>query len=233
MRRAVEPPRPFRATFEVEKFAWLPLIDNLCVRQQAGFDQVLLELETELVAGRNVVAVTSVKRGEGRTVMTQCLAKRAVNAGLSVCIVDFDDANPRLAEALGLAVETGWEQLLDGKSLCDAVIESVGDGMSAVLLKHPLAAETLIERAAECAAWMDRLRREFDLVLLDTTPAIDAEMGATGNLPIDGWLVVRDVHQTSLPELARWQRRVAGPNVNLLGVLENRADEMPPLAKSG
>ncbi len=99
----VEQTTEFRPGLEVEQFAWMPLIDNLCHQQQIGFDRVLLELETEMAADRRVIALTSVKRGEGRTTMLQCLARRAAEMGLKVCLVDMDDAKPALAEQLGLA----------------------------------------------------------------------------------------------------------------------------------
>lgn len=227
----VEQPGEFRAGLEVEQFAWMPLIDNLCQQQQIGFDRVLLELETELAADRRIIALTSVKRGEGRTTMLQCLARRAAEMGLKVCIVDLDDAKPTLAEQLGLAIDGGWEQaVFAGKPLADCCVEANRDALTAVLLKQPLKQGSLASQAIATGAMLLELREQFDLVLIDTAP-LSADTSATegrstySELPIDRWLVVRDLRHTSLAELARWQRQLGNRRMQFVGVLENRADE--------
>jgi Mrp family chromosome partitioning ATPase len=238
---AVEQPVPqaeysaeFRAGLEVEQFAWMPLIDNLCQQQQIGFDRVLLELETELAADRRVIALTSVKRGEGRTTMLQCLARRAAEMGLKTCIVDLDDAQPALAEQLGLAIDSGWEQaVFAGKPLADCCVEANRDALTAVLLKQPLKSGALAQQAIAAGAMLLELREQFDLVLIDTAPLSADTAAAEGrssysDLPIDRWLVVRDLRHTSIAEMARWQRQLGNRKMQFVGVLENRADQEVP-----
>jgi Mrp family chromosome partitioning ATPase len=224
----------FRPGLEVEQFAWMPLIDNLCHQQQIGFDRVLLELETELAADRRVIALTSVKRGEGRTTMLQCLARRAAEMGLKTCIVDLDDAKPALAEQLGLAIDSGWEQaVFAGKPLADCCVEANRDALTAVLLKQPLKSGSLAQQSIAAGAMLLELREQFDLVLIDTAP-LSADTAATegrstySELPIDRWLVVRDLRHTSIAEMARWQRQLGNRRMQFVGVLENRADQETP-----
>ncbi len=172
-------PSEFRPGLEVEQFAWMPLIDNLCHQQQIGFDRVLLELEAELAADRRIIALTSVKRGEGRTTMLQCLARRAAEMGLRVCIVDLDDAKPALAEQLGLAIDSGWEQVVfAGKPLADCCVEANRDALTAVLLKQALQPGALAQQTIAASAMLLELREQFDLVLIDTRAA-DADSAAT------------------------------------------------------
>jgi Mrp family chromosome partitioning ATPase len=235
---AVEQPAPqfeyaaeFRPGLEVEQFAWMPLIDNLCHQQQIGFDRVLLELETELAADRRIIALTSVKRGEGRTTMLQCLARRAAEMGLKTCIVDLDDAKPGLAEQLGLAIDSGWEQaVFAGKPLADCCVEANRDALTAVLLKQPLKSGSLASQSIAASAMLLELREQFDLVLIDTAPLSADTSAAEGKstyseLPIDRWLVVRDLRHTSIAEMARWQRQLGNRRMQFVGVLENRADQ--------
>lgn len=224
----------FRPGLEVEQFAWMPLIDNLCHQQQIGFDRVLLELETELAADRRIIALTSVKRGEGRTTMLQCLARRAAEMGLKVCIVDLDDAKPALAEQLGLAIDSGWEQaVFAGKPLAACCVEANRDALTAVLLKQPLKTGSLASQSIAAGAMLLELREQFDLVLIDTAP-LSADTSAHegrstySELPIDRWLVVRDLRHTSIAELARWQRQLGNRRMQFVGVLENRADQEAP-----
>lgn len=238
---AIEQPEPhaeytaeFRPGLEVEQFAWMPLIDNLCHQQQIGFDRVLLELETELAADRRIIALTSVKRGEGRTTMLQCLARRAAEMGLKTCIVDLDDAKPALAEQLGLAIDSGWEQaVFAGKPLADCCVEANRDALTAVLLKQSLKSGALAQQSIAAGAMLLELREEFDLVLIDTAP-LSADSAATegrstySELPIDRWLVVRDLRHTSIAELARWQRQLGNRRMQFVGVLENRAEHETP-----
>ena len=229
-----EQPAEFRPGLEVEQFAWMPLIDNLCHQQQIGFDRVLLELETELAADRRIIALTSVKRGEGRTTMLQCLARRAAEMGLKTCIVDLDEANPELAEQLGLAIDSGWEQaVFAGKPLADCCVEANRDNLTAVLLKQSLKGGALAQQSIAAGAMLLELREQFDLVLIDTAPlSADSAAGegrsTYSELPIDRWLVVRDLRHTSIAEMARWQRQLGNRRMQFVGVLENRAEQETP-----
>ncbi|MDX1963276.1 MAG: hypothetical protein SFX18_08995 [Pirellulales bacterium] len=242
---------PFRAAYEVEQFAWLPVIENLCRDQSAGLAQVVRELATESARGKQVFALTSVQRGEGRTTMTQCLARSAALQGLRTCVVDFDTDKPRLAEQLGVALDAGWESLIESpRPLAELLIESLQDRLSALLLKGVLPPEQWPAQASLCQTWFNQLRREFDVILVDTAPVglpqeqIPGEVGTgardqllagleVADGPIDRWIVVRDVSQTSLPELARWQRRMHALHLPLLGILENRAEARLTTAASG
>jgi Mrp family chromosome partitioning ATPase len=221
----------FRPGLEVEQFAWMPLIDNLCQQQQIGFDRVLLELEAELSADRRIIALTSVKRGEGRTTMLQCLARRAAEMGLRVCLLDLDDSKPALAEQLGLAIDSGWEQaVFAGKPLAECCVEANRDALTAVLLKQALQPGALAQQSIAASAMLLELREQFDLILVDTAPLCVDSAASEGRstyseLPIDRWLVVRDLRHTSLAELARWQRQLGNRRMPFLGVLENRADQ--------
>jgi Mrp family chromosome partitioning ATPase len=229
---------PLRAAFEVEQFAWLPLIENLCQQQQIGFDRVLLELQENPASACRILGLTSVHRGEGRTTVAQCLAKRAAEQGLRVCLVDLDDGNPCLAENLGLACDTGLESLLGTrKRTADILVESVSDGVCAALLKHPLAAGEFPKHAKQIQVVLAELAQAFDLVIVDAAPPGDPlgskQAQAKVSFPaaalgIERWLVVRDLRLTTVADLAKWQRRLADQPVAFLGVLENRADQAQP-----
>jgi|GEM_PF-3085952 len=235
------PHAPFLAAYEVEQFAWLPLIENLSAQQAVGFAAIACELQVELNAGRNVIAVTSRRRGEGRTTLVQCLARAVANTGLRVCLVDADCEQPKLAEQLGLAIDAGWDAVTaGGKRIDEICVESTHDGITAALLKAPCISWKEGDLAAS-PVWLDRLRAEFDLVLLDVPP-IDTQSNVNSAADgkdrtaalaltawkIDGWLVARDVRVTAPADLARWQQVVRLLGLNLLGILENRTVSAAP-----
>jgi Mrp family chromosome partitioning ATPase len=231
---ATEKPFPFVAAMEVEQFAWLPVVENLCLQQPTSFDRILTELKHEQRLGHRVIAVTSIKPGEGRTSIVQCLARRAAMQGLRVCIVDADHQYPQLAEQLGLQIDAGWEATLTSPlSINDLAVESLRDRICLVPMKQALPDEVIVEHGTTCGKWLANLKRDFDLVLIDAAPTYEiidrtsSNDAATTIHPlaswaIDSWLLVRNVQETSLAELARWNRRAQSLKLNILGVLENR-----------
>ena len=119
-------------------------------------------------AGRSLHGVGAQVAGTGCTTLVACLARLLVDAGKTVAIVDANFAKPGLASHLGLAAETGWEDVLSGRvSLAEAVVHSLGDRVSLLPLAigGPAAASRLETIHASVTAGV--LRYHYDIVLFD------------------------------------------------------------------
>lgn len=115
------------------------------------------------------VLLTSADRGEGKTVITACLAAALSKIGVRVLAADFDFRNPMLAGLFFRQLDPvhSINALYQGRTVpADAVVPVNGtlDILPALLEQNPLqlngAAMDLIRL----------LREEYDVILLDTPP---------------------------------------------------------------
>lgn len=185
--RAELPPRPspppsanarqgsrFEPSWEVDAFVWPELTDRLLRRETRRFTLLTETLAGAARTGRNVVAVTSPAREQGRTTLSLCLARRAAAAGLKVALVDADFENPCLAQRLRVNPTCGWQDTLAANlPLAEAAVASTRDGVTLLPLRmasisqddeiplDPGSVTELIDQLSDC----------FDLVILDMEPA--------------------------------------------------------------
>jgi capsular exopolysaccharide synthesis family protein len=146
-------------------------------------------LFNRLFAGNNLqnsprtVVVTSARPGEGKTTTAMNLAATAANFGLRVALVDADLRRPSIHSALDLQKEPGLTQLILGHSrLEDVLVElpSVAWTRPRVIpsgTQPPNPAELL--NSHRMTEVLEQLRDAFDIIILDSPPALvgaDAEI---------------------------------------------------------
>lgn len=119
------------------------------------------------------VAVSSALPDEGKTTVSICLARSAAMAGLRVVLVDCDVRHPAATRALTAHVENGLIEVLAGTiSVREALLRDTPSG--AWILGHRsegTGSDDLIGSAA-MENLIAGLAREFDLIVLDTPPAL-------------------------------------------------------------
>lgn len=138
--------------------------------------RVALRLRAEAERlGLKSLAVVSAVRDEGKTTVTcdTAVALAAMGGGMRIALVDLDLRKPSIAHVLSVPAERGIEEVLLGEATLDDVVISVQhpplDVYAAVrpqrtaheLLALPRTARTLHE-----------LEARYDLVLIDTPPAL-------------------------------------------------------------
>ena len=116
-----------------------------------------------------VVAVTSAERGEGRTVITACLAAALSQIGVRVLAVDLDFQNPML---LGMFFDEVWPErsinaLYRGETYPRDSVVSVNGTMD--ILPALLERETVPLNHVTLDL-IRRLQDDYDMILVDTPP---------------------------------------------------------------
>jgi len=180
---------------------------------------------SQAVQSLKTLVVTSSAPAEGKTTTAANLAVAFAQQGMRVLIVDCDLRKARLHNVFGLAREPGLTQFMLGYSGADEAVRStVVDGL------FVLPAGTLPPNPSELLGGermrevLDQLRREFDLVILDTPPLLAAADAAVLGKFTDGvLLVVRAGHtDRSAAQHAMQQLRTVGARV--VGAVLNDPD---------
>jgi succinoglycan biosynthesis transport protein ExoP len=184
-----------------------------------------LRLGTAAQSPRSV-AISSALPEEGKTTVSICLARSAALAGLRVLLIDCDVRHPAATRALAAHVSTGLVQVLRGDApLKDALLRDTPSG--AWVLGHSSAggenADDLIASPA-MAALLDTLAPDFDLVVLDTPPALALDEARGVAAMADCVLLVARWRKTpvasariALEQLRRAGAEVTGAVLTLVG----------------
>jgi succinoglycan biosynthesis transport protein ExoP len=138
--------------------------------------------------------------------------------------VDADLRRPMIAAYTGLPGAAGLTSVLVGRASAEDVVQTWGSTGLFVLASGPIPpnpSELLSSRVM--ADLVDRLTREYDVVVFDTAP-----MGAVADAAIlarmlDGALVVVDRTRAHRPQLSQTMDSLEKSGVRVLGIVLNRA----------
>jgi capsular exopolysaccharide synthesis family protein len=202
-------------------------------RPSALADSFRSTLASILYAGENgnrprVIALTSAGPREGKTTVASNLALALAEIGRRVLLIDGDLRKPRLHEIFNVSNAWGLSDLLDGTkppegsetmvvgtSYRDLYVLPAGSVASSIsnLLHSPRVAELL-----------QRMRQEFDMVIIDTPPMLQLpDARVLGRLADAVILVVRSARTTKETAAAASQR-LADDGTRVLGTVLNEWD---------
>jgi Mrp family chromosome partitioning ATPase len=168
-----------------------------------------------------VVLFTSCHRAEGRTTLVLTLARALARRPGRTLLVDADLSGPMLARLLGLRPRVGLDDVVEsGLATADAVIEAPDDHLAVLPLRAAVARP---RDFLACPAWsclLARLRREFDLVLIDGSPLFTGLSAAVLHRSVDAAVLVHNPSLTGERALLRAREVLEAGGVPLLGLAE-------------
>lgn len=216
------------SSLQVDRFEWPAICISLIEQAESAFDTLAEALWNGGAGVRKLLAVTGYRRGAGRTTVLLTTARALAARGARVALVDGEWDNPRLAERLGVAPETGWQDILaSGQPLEEALIESLIDGVTLLPARQHDESDgevdfDLIERH------LYRLREAYDFVLVDAGRLDESGPRGTGarileELPIDGVLLVHDVSTSAFVNPAITEKRFDQLQIGWWRIIENFA----------
>lgn len=156
-------------------------------------------------APKSVIQLTGPSSGEGKTTTATNLAVTVAAGGRRVCLVSGDLRRPRVEELLDVPREPGLSSVVLGEDpLADALVPVERQHWLTVLPAGrvpPNPAELIASRA--CARLFDALREQFDLVVVDSAPALPVTDAAVLSELVDATVVVVAAERTTKAELDR------------------------------
>ncbi len=164
---------------------------------------------------------TSCHRSEGRTTLVLALARALARRPGRTLLVDADLAGPMLARSLGLRPRLGLDDVIEAAApAADAIIEAPDDHLSVLPLRAPVARPREFLAAPAWLTTMARLRREFDLVLIDGSPLFAGL--SEPNIPraVDASILVHNRTLTGPKAVLRAREAIDAAGLPLLGLAE-------------
>lgn len=172
---------------------------------------------------RQVLAITSPARGDGRTLTVLNLAlSMAQEFDRRTLLVDADLRHARLHTLLGIPREPGLVEVLSGAAtINEALVTLPGHSLQVLPAGRVHAQPSELLGSTPMRLLVDALRRHFDRVVIDTAPAHSADTCALESC-FDGTLVVVRAGRTTRPSIER--ALAAIPPAKLVGMVLNDSD---------
>ncbi len=168
-----------------------------------------------------VILVTSCHRAEGRTTLVLATARALAQTNLRVAILDGDLTGPMLATTLGLRPRFGLDDVVERDIVLDEVIRTTRSPRLAIVpLRRPVERPRDFLESPQWSCTMARLRRTYDLVLIDGSPLFTGLNATVLHNSVDGAIVVRHRDLTGERGIRRASEVLEAAGVPLLGLAE-------------
>lgn len=171
------------------------------------------------------VVVTSCHMSEGKTTVSVTLARSLAEFGKRVILLDADLRKSAMAGRFGVMIDKGFSHYLSGQAewddvLCQTQIEGFDIVFAGQIPPNPV--ELVGSRAMK--ELIERLRKEYDYILIDSPPlgmVIDSAVIAPY---ADGALLVLDAGRVQTREAQYVKAQLEKSKCRILGVILNHTE---------
>lgn len=166
----------WQPSLEVDHFAWPPVVETILSTVGETLAQLSDRLAKAAANRTQLIAVMGDRPESGTTTMTLALARLFAAQQLSVALVDLDEPNPALAQALGVRPMISWLATLDdGVALEEVLIESVHDQITLSPLCQSTGAPPKLDATNLAQRFWLPLTGHFNVILADCGTAANSE----------------------------------------------------------
>lgn len=178
-------------------------------------------------ADSRVIVMTSPDAGDGKTTVATNLAIALAQIGRRVVVVDGDMRKPRLHQVFDVETQGGLADLLDATDPIDSysLSELVSPTQLANLFVLPtdVASEGTVAKlhSHRLKALLDRLRREFDVVIVDSPPMLHLSDARVLGSRADGVVLVFRARKTTIEDAMAAHDCLSQDGTKVLGTILN------------
>ena len=209
----------------------LPTISDARSAQAEAYSMLRTNLQLQRPGNRPTqLVVTSASPGEGRTTTAVNLAVAIAQAAHRVLLIDADLRRPAVASVLGLRGEEGLSGVLAGTvTLEQATVTWTPEGDETARLSV-LPAGAIPANPSDLLAseamdkLLDMVWHRYDVVVLDSSPLLQATDAAALAARVRGALLVVDSRRSRRARLSEAVTRLGLAGAETVGVVLNRAD---------
>jgi capsular exopolysaccharide synthesis family protein len=173
-------------------------------------------------AGQNCFMVTSTTKGEGKTTIAANLGVVMAEADQKVIIVDTDLRRPQLHNMFGVERSPGIvDVLFENTGLDEVLKETVVPGLHVLCAGKRPPNPSAIAKSASFLTLIEKLKKQYDRVLLDTSPFGIIADSSSLIKTTDGVIVVARFDETNTNELQHTLNILERVEANTLGTVLN------------
>ncbi len=167
--------------------------------------------------------VTGPSPNVGKTFVSSNLAALLASGGDRVCLVDGDMRRGTMHQYFDLAVEGGLSDVLSGQKTLDQVLKNGGDSGNLTVITRgkapPNPSELLMSQ--QFTDMMRELNERFDVVIIDTPPALAVTDAAIVGHHVAATLLIARQRQNPVAEIRYACNRLEQNGVSVKGAVLN------------
>ena len=170
-----------------------------------------------------VILFTSSIPKEGKSTVAANYAMSVAISGEKVLLIDCDIRRPRAHSSFGIKIEKGMGDVLAGNAtLEEAILKNVEGGLDILPSKHVSQNVTEMFLGNRMKNLLEDLRKEYDLIVLDTPPIAVATDAVILSEYADGLAYVIAYDQVSKKELLQAKKLLVRAEANIYGLVVNK-----------
>lgn len=186
---------------------------------------ILFVVERPSPVGGTVLVIGSANPSEGKSTVVSNLGIAAAQIGRKVLLIDADLHHPRLHKVFGLPNHAGLRDILATVPPLQTVSPPIREtGVHGLfVLPSGLSGSGVLSLFYSRAlpTLLDQLRRQFDLILIDTPPILQVPDARVVARHSDGIVFVCRAGRTTRDSLLEARRRLRGDGAHLGGAILN------------
>ena len=174
-----------------------------------------------------VIIVTSATPHEGKSTVIASLAIVLAQAGKKVLLMDCDFRNPTQHKLFGLENKGTTNYVATGEPLAN-LLQAADQANLTVLPSGPVPPNpSEILTSQKYAVLLEKLKKEYDYILLDTPPVLPVTDASALSTKADGVLLVVASNEISPSEAKLAKTRLELAGAKIIGCVLNKVDVAP------
>lgn len=214
---------PVYGAFGVRRGKEPLLLTNSALANLDAFREAIRNVRTRLIAdaprGNIAVCVSSTRSGEGKSTIAANLAMIEAQAGKRVVLIDADVRNAGIHKLLGMRNNQGLSAYLAQKQHGETPKLQEGPyGITVLTAGWVLSNLPDLLGSRRMEELIAGLRREYDIIVLDSPPILGTADTLALQRVVDGTLVVMDARRTGVRRLERALAAIREVSGTIFGV---------------
>jgi len=212
----------------VELVTWRDKSSGLADSFRSALASILHSAENG--AAPRIILVSSATRGEGKTTVVSNLGIALAEINQRVLLIDADIRKPRLNDVFNLTNTWGLSDLLrENSSLRDSPLEALVQrteipGLNVLTSGPRTTSITNLLYSSRMLELLQRLRCDFDHVLIDTPPMLQIPDARILGRLVDAAILICRAGKTDRDAALAAKRRLTDDGIPLLGTILNAWD---------
>ena len=172
------------------------------------------------------ILITSTTPKEGKSTIASNYAMSIAITGKKVLLIDCDIRRPRAHESFGISFTKGLESVLSGE--CDVeevILKNIETNLDILPTRNVAHNVTELFLGDKMKTLLDKLKNEYNTVVLDTPPLIIASDAAILSKYCDGVVYIVAYDQVAKRELEFGKTMLNNAKANIYGVVVNKVDK--------
>jgi capsular exopolysaccharide synthesis family protein len=175
-----------------------------------------------------VLVFTSSNPADGKTTIVSNLAISTAEIRRKVLVIDADLRRPRMHNIFNLSNESGLTDLLQEEfseeRLAQLIQETSIPGLHVITGGSPTQAAAHLLYSPNFGLILDRLRKEYDMIMIDTPPMLQMTDARVAARLADAVVLVARAGQTTRDAVLAMKDRFAEDRIRVLGTVLNNWD---------